>query len=87
MGIIPHLFDPSEVVYVIDVCDDHLFVKKGTVIRIRAEVLLTGQKVRYDIRLDGEHGTKDFDEADVFSSTGSPSGLTEVMAEYEARLS
>lgn len=85
MGTINYLFEPSEMVYVIDEHDDHAYVKLGKVIRIRAEVLVTETVVKYDIRLDGQAGTKEFDESDVFSSVGSPP-LAEVMAEYEKRI-
>jgi len=82
-GTINHLYDPNQVVYLIHTCDEspQIYVTSGTVIRIRAQVLVTETKLYYDVRLVGNAGTDEFLEADVF--TDKPAALTE----YDLRIS
>ena len=81
-GTINHLYDPNQVVYVIHGCDKapKIYVTSGTVIRIRAEVLLNETKLYYDVRLAGAAGTDEFLEADVFADKSS------AISEYDARV-
>jgi hypothetical protein len=66
-GTVNYLFDPNQEVYVIHSCDSKPYVTHGVVIRIRAEVLVTGTTLMYDIRLAGNAGTVAFAETDVFT--------------------
>ena len=82
-GTINYLYDPNQVVYVIDNCDDPssvLAVVRGEVIRVRAEVLVSETTLEYDVRLDGNAGTKEFVEADIFPD------LATAITEYQNRL-
>lgn len=82
-GTINYLYDPNQDVFVIDNCDDpssNLSVVGGRVVRVRAEVLVTATELEYDIRLDGNAGTKEFVEADVFAD------LATAITEYQNRL-
>ena len=79
-GTILYLYDPNQVVWVIDNCNSDLLVREGTVIRVRAEVIQTGESLQYDIQITGQNGTKAFEESDVFPD------LPSAMAEYENRL-
>lgn len=79
-GTILYLYDPNQDVWVIDNCSGNILVREGTVIRVRAEVIQTGEDLQYDIQLDGQNGTKAFEESDVFPD------LASAMAEYENRL-
>lgn len=86
-GTVDYLYDPNQEVYVIrsigctrPVDDTILSVERGTVVRIRAEVLLSEQKLRYDIRLEGQSGTEEFEEDDVFADKAS------AVTEYQTRL-
>jgi len=81
-GTINHAYDPNQVVYVIHACDaaPQIYVTSGTVIRIRAEVLLTETKLYYDVRLAGNAGTDEFLEEDVFTDKSS------AITEYDARV-
>lgn len=81
-GTINYLYDPNQSVYVIDtLCDTPTTaVRAGIVIRIRAEELVTISKLFYDVQVDGQSGTTEFVEADVFTD------LATAIAEYEIRL-
>ena len=82
-GTINYLYDPNQAVYVIDDCEEGpAYVSGGTVLRVRAEVVSppTTNNVVYDVRLDGNKGTKEFKEADVF-----PDKATAI-AEYQNRV-
>ena len=85
MPTVEYKFTPNEIVYVIDECNDNLYVTSGVVVRVRMEVLVSETVIRYDIRLEGQRGTKEFVEKDVFTATGSPA-MYEVMSEYQSRL-
>ena len=86
-GSIDYLFDPNQDVFVIDECEnpsgagDIIAVRPGEVIQVRGEVLVTESNLFYDIRVDGQSGTTEFLEADVFAT------LAEATTEYELRLS
>ena len=85
-GSINYLYDPNQDVFVIDECEnpsgvgDIIAVRPGEVIQVRGEVLVTESNLFYDIRVDGQSGTTEFIEADVFAT------LAEATAEYELRL-
>jgi len=85
-GSINYLYDPNQDVFVIAECDNPdaagtiIAVRPGEVIQIRGEVLVTDTNLFYDIRVDGQSGTTEFIEADVFAT------LAEATAEYEIRL-
>lgn len=79
-GTINYLYDPNQAVYVIDECDGKLYVTGGTVLQVKARVLVSGLELSYDIRLEGNRGTKEFEEADVFPDK------TTAVTEYETRL-
>ena len=81
-GTINYLYDPNQQAHVIDDCEEGpAYVSGGTVLRVKAQVLVTGTEILYDVRLDGNKGTKEFKETDVFPD------LATAVAEYEARLS
>ena len=83
MGTVTHLYDPNQDVYVINGCGDRYnneFVRAGTVIRVRIEVLATETTIKYDVRLTGQSGTQEFMEADVFPDKST------AIAEYETRV-
>jgi hypothetical protein len=84
-GSINYLYDPNQSVYVIERCnpDDAqpTAVRPGTVIQVRGEVLVTATNLFYDVQVDGQSGTTEFIEADVFAD------LASAVAEYELRLS
>ncbi len=80
MGTIVHQYDPNQDVYVIEDCENNLYVTNGTVIRVRIEALVSGNEIIYDIRLAGKSGTTEFMESDVF--VDKPTALTE----YDTRL-
>lgn len=81
-GVINYLYDPNQQVYVINVCtNNNMYVIGGTVLRIRSEVLLTTTTLKYDVRLQGNNGTIEFEESDVFAT------LNDAMTEYQLRLS
>lgn len=80
-GTINYLYDPQQAVYVIDDCSGQLYVTGGTVNRVKAQVVITGTEILYDVSLTGSKGTKEFEEADVF-----PDKAT-ALAEYETRIS
>lgn len=79
-GTINYQFDPDQEVYVIDSCNNKPYVTHGTVLRVRAEVLVTGTSLEYDIRLAGNAGTAAFEESDVFADKAS------AIAEYNNRV-
>ena len=82
MGTINHAYDPAQQVWVINSVEDNTVeaVQPGTVIRVRADVLVTETKLAYDIRLGNQTGTFEFKESDVFVD------LTTALTEYEIRL-
>lgn len=80
-GTVNYLYDPNQEVYVITSCDMGLQVVSATVLRCRAEVLITGTKIVYDVRLHGNRGTVDLQETDIFADKSS------AVAEYETRIS
>lgn len=83
-GTIPHLYDANQAIFVITKCSDAeplvTAVRPGTIIRIRAEVLLTSTNLYYDVRIAGQSGTTELVEADVFST------LALAVTEYQTRL-
>ena len=82
-GTINYLYDPNQNVYVINsACDENAVtaVQPGIVIRIRAEVLVTTSTLLYDVQIDGQSGTTELVEADVFPD------LASAVAEYQLRL-
>jgi hypothetical protein len=79
-GTINYQYDPNQEVYVINTCSEKPYITTGTVIRVRAEVLVTETKVAYDIRLANNAGTSAFLEDDVF-----PDKAT-ALIEYETRV-
>lgn len=87
MGTVTYLYEPNDVVWVIsNGTDCPSAVLSGTVLRVRIIVSVgTGSPVvttniYYDIRLDGNLGTSEFLEADVFST------LNAATTEYNTRL-
>jgi len=80
MGTINHLYDPNQEVYTISKCEKDYFVKKGTVVRVQIAALLTATTIRYDIRLDNESGTTEFEESDVFVDK------TAALSDYDTRI-
>ena len=87
MGTVTYLYEPNDVVWAISsgaTCPTA--VLKGTILRVRIIVSVgTGSpavttKIYYDIRLDGNLGTTEFLEADVFAT------LAAATTEYENRL-
>ena len=80
-GVINYDFDPYQEVYVITECNQQPYVIAGTVLRVRASVLISGTTVVYDVRLSGNVGTSEFDAADVFVDKAT------AVAEYETRVS
>ena len=80
-GSINYLYAPNQTVWVITACSGSISaVRSGVVIQVRGTALITETTVRYDIRLDGDKGTTEFVEANVFAT------LAEAVAEYESRL-
>jgi len=82
MGTITHLYDPAQTVWVITVATASCpsAVKTGTVVQVRGTALITGDTVKYDIRFDGDNGTTEILEANIFST------LNAAVTEYETRL-
>lgn len=87
MGTVTYLYEPNDVVWVISsgvTCPSA--VLSGTVLRVRIIVSVgTGSppvttENYYDIRLDGDLGTSEFLEADVFGT------LLAATNEYNSRL-
>lgn len=79
-GTINYDFSPNDNVYIIDECDDKPYVTSGVVVRVRAEVLVVGEKILYDVRLINNSGTKEFQATDVFADKAT------AIAEYETRV-
>ena len=84
-GTIDYLYDPNQSVFVIEPCDvddarSGTAVRPGKVIQVRGEVLVTQSLLFYDVQVDGQSGTTEFIEADVFAT------LADAVAEYELRL-
>lgn len=82
-GTINYLYDPNQDVYVIAPCDEDskvTAVRPGRVIRVRAEVLVTETTLEYDVRVDGQSGTTELPEADIFAD------LASAVTEYQTRL-
>jgi len=82
MGTIVHTFDPAAVVYVITTPSDGcpMAVLEGTVVQVRANALITGTTIKYDIKLGTDSGTTEFVEANIFADIAS------AMLEYQTRL-
>ena len=84
-GTINYLYDPNQSVYVIEPCDADnpngpTAVRPGKIIQVRGEALVTETWLFYDVQVDGQSGTTEFLEADVFAD------LATAVAEYELRL-
>ena len=81
-GTINYNFDPNQEVYVIDTCEDPaiLAVRKGVVLRVKANVLVTETTLIYDVKIDGGKGTFEFEETDVFADK--PTAI----ADYQTRI-
>lgn len=78
---IVYTYEPGTTVWVImsdNVCSSS--VKKGVVIQVRINALVTETRLRYDIRLEQEYGTTEFIETDIFAT------LEDAVNEYEIRL-
>ncbi len=87
MGTVTYAYEPNVVVWAISVgVNCPIAVLKGTILRVRIIVSVgTGSppvttKNYYDIRLDGNLGTTEFLETDVFAT------LADATTEYENRL-
>jgi len=87
MATINTAYDVGHSVHVIADCIDPInktqtvpVVRAGKIIRIRIEILLTAQTLLYDVQLDGQTGTTEFVETDVFQT------LPDAIAEYQLRL-
>lgn len=86
MATVTYKFEPTDVVWVITpsgaVCNSGILT--GTVIQVRINILTAGSPssdvIKYDIRIEGNHGTTEFDEVDVFAT------LNEATIEYFDRL-
>jgi hypothetical protein len=84
-GTINYLYDPDQIVWVIDStsCSTGPTVLQGTVVKVRAEVLPGSpvvETVKYDIRIGTNAGTDEFVESDVFETLG------DAVVEYGSRL-
>ena len=80
-GTINYLYDPNQEVYVIAICGKTSYVSPAKVLRVRAEALITGSTIKYDILVGEDRGTQEFEESDVFADK------TTAVAEYETRVS
>ena len=80
MGTVNHAYDPNQSIYVIDSCDGNPFISGGVVIRVRINVLVSETTIKYDIRLDGTSGTKEYNESDVFVDKAS------ALTAYDAKI-
>lgn len=76
MATVTYQYIPDQQVRVITDCG----IKSGTIVNVNIDVLASGTNILYDIRLDGELGTTQFEEADVFAD------LTSALTEYETRI-
>jgi hypothetical protein len=88
MATITTTYDVGSNVHVIADCIDPInktqtvpVVRAGKIIRIRIEILLSAMTLEYDVQLDGQSGTSEFVETDVFPT------LVDAIAEYQQRLS
>ena len=79
-GTINYAYDLNQEVYVINNCEGTLYVIGGKVRRIRAEVHANATEVVYDVMQNGNRGTSEFEETDVFADK------TSALAEYDTRL-
>lgn len=82
-GVITYLYDPAQVVWVIDSCDTDgkaLTILSGKVISVNARVLLSNEDLWYEVEIAGQSGTRRYIEDDVFPD------LASAVAEYEIRL-
>lgn len=87
MATVTYDHNPNDTVWVIitETCGstaNAIRVAHGTVIRVRIEVILTGTTIEYDIRLDGNSGTIEAVENDIFAE----GDIALAMAEYQARI-
>lgn len=81
MGTITHTFDPAQAVYLIVPCLKTTgYVSPGTVVQVKAEALVSGVTIKYDVRLPGSGGTQEFVESDIFIDK--PTAI----AEYNSRV-
>ncbi len=82
MATITYLYIPDQAVWVItsDTAACPTAIRSGVVLRVRIEVLATGTTINYDVQLEGDNGTTEFLEIDVFAT------LVGASAEYENRL-
>ena len=86
-GVIYYEYLPNQVVWVIHTseCADpnasSVSVEEGTVLRVRAEALVTETTVEYDIRRTGQTGTDEYAEEDVFATKA------DALVEYGSRIS
>lgn len=74
-------YEPNDNVYVINSCVGNPYVTSGVIVRVRIQVLVTETMIRYDVRLSGNNGTREFAEEDLFVDKPT------AMAEYENRVS
>ena len=79
-GTINYDYDINQDVYVIDICENNMYVIGGNVRLISAQVNNTETIVKYNIRLAGSRGTKDFVATDVFADKSS------AITEYDSRI-
>lgn len=79
-GTINYLYDPNQEVYVIITDGTVSHVIGAVVLRCRVEVLITSTEIMYDVRLNGNQGTKELKESDIFADKSS------AVAEYETRI-
>ena len=69
-GTISYQYDPNQIVWTIVPCGDldEPIVKEGKIIRLRAEVLVTGVELEYDVQLGRDAGTTPIKEPDIFAT-------------------
>ncbi len=82
MATVTYLYIPDQVVWVItsDSVACPTAIRTGVVLRVRIEVLATGTTISYDVQLEGDNGTTEFLEADVFAT------LLAASIEYSIRI-
>ena len=82
MGTITHTFDAGQTVWVITTASASCVsaIRKGVVIQVRGTALTTGDTVKYDVRLEGDNGTTETAEANIYATYG------EASAAYAAKL-
>lgn len=82
MPTLSYAFEPNQSIYVIaTVSDGALAVRPAVVLRVRADMLITGTTLVYDVRFDGQTSTTETFEEDMFAT------LEAAIVEYEVRLS